>query len=374
MSEPPSEIAVLRAALAGRGRQTDLRDERGFRRRAGGQRALSGVAAALSDATNNGMDALINLFTALRQGYRTNARFIMNRNTTAAVRKLKNADGDYLWQPSNQVGQPPSLLGYPASDDDNMPNIGANAFPIAFGDFARGYLIVDRAGVRALEPHLDAATMELHHTKHHQAYVNGLNTALAELGKIRAGAGDAALIKHWSRELAFHGGGHVNHALFWLTMAPPGQGGGGEPTGALGEAIARDFGSFAAFADQFQKAAIAVEGAGWGWLVYDQISGRLLDEAGKPISKGHGFMPLGVSSEIGHISRRLQLRAERQMTVGSDTLRAQFKDRRREVRIMLTIVGALTVLLLVVLVRAGGLTIGTVIGSANRLTPTRCSL
>ena len=111
---------------------------------------VSGVAAALSDATNNGMDALINLFTALRQGYRTNARFIMNRNTTAAVRKLKNADGDYLWQPSNQVGQPPSLLGYPASDDDNMPNIGANAFPIAFGDFARGYVIVDRVGIRVL--------------------------------------------------------------------------------------------------------------------------------------------------------------------------------------------------------------------------------
>jgi len=127
----------------------------------------------------------------------------------------------------------------------------------------------------ALEPHIDAATMEIHHGKHHAAYVAGLNRALAELARIRAGEGDAGLIKHWSRELAFHGGGHVNHCLFWLGMAPSGAGGGGQPGGALGQRLARDFGSFERFAAHFQAAAVGVEGSGWAWLVLDTISGRL---------------------------------------------------------------------------------------------------
>ncbi|HBS28149.1 MAG TPA: superoxide dismutase [Phycisphaerales bacterium] len=128
----------------------------------------------------------------------------------------------------------------------------------------------------ALEPHLDAQTMQIHHGKHHASYVTGLNKALAELAKVRSGAGDASLIKHWSRELAFHGGGHINHALFWVTMAPPSQGGGGEPGGALAGAIARDFGSFEGFRKHFSAAAGAVEGSGWAWLVYDRVSQRLL--------------------------------------------------------------------------------------------------
>ncbi len=127
----------------------------------------------------------------------------------------------------------------------------------------------------ALEPHLDAETMKIHHTKHHQAYVNGLNKAMGELKKARD-AGDFALIKHWSREVSFHGGGHVNHTLFWATMAPPSQGGGGQPTGPLADAITRDFGSFDKFSAQFQAAANAVEGSGWAWLVFDHLSRRLM--------------------------------------------------------------------------------------------------
>lgn len=127
----------------------------------------------------------------------------------------------------------------------------------------------------ALEPHIDAQTMEIHHSKHHQAYVNGLNKAAAELAKARE-SGDMALVKHWSRELAFHGGGHINHALFWNTMAPAEKGGGGRPEGALAEAINRDFGSFEKFAAHFSAAANAVEGAGWAWLVFDRLSGRLM--------------------------------------------------------------------------------------------------
>jgi Fe-Mn family superoxide dismutase len=127
----------------------------------------------------------------------------------------------------------------------------------------------------ALEPHIDKATMELHHGRHHQAYVTGLNRALRELKDIREG-GNAALVQHWSRQLSFHGAGHVNHAIFWRTMAPAGQGGGGAPTGDLAAAITRDFGSFDAFSAHFKAAAQQVEGDGWAWLVLNTISRRLV--------------------------------------------------------------------------------------------------
>lgn len=128
----------------------------------------------------------------------------------------------------------------------------------------------------ALEPHIDAQTMQIHHTKHHQGYVNGLNKALAELKKIREGSGDAGLIKHWSRELAFHGGGHINHTLFWLTMAPPGSSATSGPSGALARAINESFGSLDAFKAHFSAAANAVEGSGWAWLMYEPISKSLI--------------------------------------------------------------------------------------------------
>jgi superoxide dismutase, Fe-Mn family len=86
--------------------------------------------------------------------------------------------------------------------------------------------------VDALEPHLDAQTMQLHHDKHHLAYVNGLNKAEEELAKARQ-SGDHALVQHWSRQAAFHGGGHWLHSMFWKVMAPAGKGGGGEPSGEL---------------------------------------------------------------------------------------------------------------------------------------------
>lgn len=111
----------------------------------------SGVAAALTDSTHNGADALTDLVYAIKQGYRQNSRFLMNRKTQAVLRKLKSKTEElYLWQPSIQVGQPATMLGYPVVDDDNMPDVGSDKFPIAFGDFQRGYLIVDRMGVRVL--------------------------------------------------------------------------------------------------------------------------------------------------------------------------------------------------------------------------------
>lgn len=128
---------------------------------------VSGVAAALSDSTHNGADAITDLVYALKQGYRGNARFLMNRKTQATIRKLKSKTEElYLWQPSIQAGQPATILGYPITDDDNLPDIGANAYPIWFGDFRRGYLIVDRAGIRVLrDPYSNKPYVHFYTTK-----------------------------------------------------------------------------------------------------------------------------------------------------------------------------------------------------------------
>lgn len=125
----------------------------------------------------------------------------------------------------------------------------------------------------ALEPHIDARTMEIHHDTHHAGYVAGLNKALKELANVRAG-GDAALIKHWSREVSFHGSGHVNHTLFWHMMAPAGK--GGQPGGSLAKAIERDFGGIDKFTAQFKAAAAQVEGGGWAWLAVEPLSKTLV--------------------------------------------------------------------------------------------------
>lgn len=163
-------------------------------------------------------------------------------------------------------------LGGPKSGGDSLT-------PKDFGwDDAKGEYTLPALpyGKDALEPHIDAETMEIHHTKHHAAYVTGLNKALAELKRIRENQGDVALIKHWSRELAFHMGGHVNHSLFWKLMAPAGKGGGGEASGELAKAITRDFGSWEKFVGHFKAAATQVEGSGWAWLMLDPISKRLV--------------------------------------------------------------------------------------------------
>jgi HK97 family phage major capsid protein len=95
-------------------------------------------------------DPLLDLVYALKSGYRQNGTFVMNRRTQAEVRKLKDDSGQYLWQPGLAGGEPARLLGYPIATDDNMPDIGADMFAVAFGDFRRGYLVVDRVGVRVL--------------------------------------------------------------------------------------------------------------------------------------------------------------------------------------------------------------------------------
>ncbi len=127
----------------------------------------------------------------------------------------------------------------------------------------------------ALEPYVDEQTMHLHRDLHHKGYVDGLNNAEKKLAEARA-AGDFALVKHWSREAAFHGSGHFLHSMFWTNMAPAGKGGGKEPTGALAEQIKKDFGSFDTFKKHFGAAAVAVEGSGWAVLVWQPQGSQLV--------------------------------------------------------------------------------------------------
>jgi Fe-Mn family superoxide dismutase len=116
----------------------------------------------------------------------------------------------------------------------------------------------------ALEPYYDEQTVRLHHDAHHKAYVDGLNNAEAKLAEARDKS-DFSLIKHWERELAFHGSGHLLHTLFWKNMKPKG---GGPATGKAAELIEQHFGSFETFKKQFSAAAVAVEGSGWAVLCY----------------------------------------------------------------------------------------------------------
>ncbi|MDX7897782.1 superoxide dismutase [Aeromonas media] len=129
----------------------------------------------------------------------------------------------------------------------------------------------------ALEPHIDALTMEIHHSRHHQTYITNLNAALAELPELAALPVDELLARFDSLPASVqgavrnHGGGHANHSLFWQVMSPQG---GGEPGGELAEAINRDLGGLDAFRQAFTQAALSRFGSGWAWLVVDK-AGKL---------------------------------------------------------------------------------------------------
>ena len=122
----------------------------------------------------------------------------------------------------------------------------------------------------ALEPHIDEQTMRLHHDKHHQGYVNGLNKATGKV-KDAINSGDYSLIKHWERELAFHGSGHFLHTIFWNVMGPQ----QGKMSTALSKRINDSFGSFDKFKEYFIAASSSVEGSGWGILAYQPDTDKL---------------------------------------------------------------------------------------------------
>jgi len=131
----------------------------------------------------------------------------------------------------------------------------------------------------ALEPHIDARTMEIHHGKHHAAYINNVNAAIAGTDLEAKSVEDlianmAAVPAEKLAVVRNNGGGHANHSLFWTIMSPTG---GGEPTGELAAAINSAFGSFAAFKEKFAAAAATRFGSGWAWLSVDQ--GNLIVES-----------------------------------------------------------------------------------------------
>ncbi|NLA28234.1 MAG: superoxide dismutase [Propionibacterium sp.] len=123
----------------------------------------------------------------------------------------------------------------------------------------------------ALEPHISAEIMQLHHDKHHKAYVDGANTALDKLAEARD-KGDFGAISKLEKDLAFNLGGHTNHSVFWKNLTPNAA---ERPDGELAAAIDEYFGSFEGFRAQFSEAAKSIQGSGWGALVFDPIAGRL---------------------------------------------------------------------------------------------------
>ena len=145
----------------------------------------------------------------------------------------------------------------------------------------------------ALEPHIDALTMEIHHSRHHQTYINNLNAALETAPELAALPVEELLRRFDTLPATLqgavrnHGGGHANHSLFWLVMSPQG---GGEPGGELALAIERELGGFDAFKQAFTQAALSRFGSGWAWLVVDK-AGRLHVESSanqdSPLMHGH---------------------------------------------------------------------------------------
>jgi len=144
----------------------------------------------------------------------------------------------------------------------------------------------------ALEPHIDARTMEIHHTKHHQTYINNVNAALEKYPaladkSVQALISDLNAVPEDIRTVVRNnGGGHANHSMFWTIMAPKA---GGEPSGELAEAIKSAFGGFDSFKDQFSKAAAGRFGSGWAWLSVD-AGGKLVvtstPNQDSPLSEG----------------------------------------------------------------------------------------
>jgi len=139
----------------------------------------------------------------------------------------------------------------------------------------------------ALEPHISGRIMELHHDKHHAAYVTGANTALEQLAEARD-KGAYGTVNLLEKNLAFHLGGHVNHTAFWANLSPEG---GDKPTGELAAAIDEFFGSFDAFRQHFAATAIGIQGSGWAILAWDSVGSRLVTFQ---LYDQQGNIPLGV--------------------------------------------------------------------------------
>lgn len=151
----------------------------------------------------------------------------------------------------------PGSLGARRTEEENMAKYTLPDLPY---DYA------------ALEPHISGKIMELHHSKHHQAYVTGANTALEQLAEARD-SGNLANVNKLEKDLAFNLGGHVNHSIFWTNLSPQG---GGQPEGELKAAIDEFFGGFDKFQAHFTAAATGIQGSGWAVLSWDVIGEQLI--------------------------------------------------------------------------------------------------
>ena len=150
----------------------------------------------------------------------------------------------------------------------------------------------------ALEPHIDAQTMEIHHTKHHQKYTDTMNGALEKLSPELQSKDIIEILSNINDvpedirgAINFNGGGYDNHKLFWNSMK---QNGGGEPTGAIADAINDSFGSFAEFKELFSSKTAPIQGSGWGWLVYNPNSSKVEYKAmsNQTSPRTEGLVPL----------------------------------------------------------------------------------
>lgn len=147
----------------------------------------------------------------------------------------------------------------------------------------------------ALEPHIDARTMEIHHDRHHAAYVNNVNAALEDHPGLAAKSIEDVLSDIHSvpgnilTAVRNNGGGHANHSLFWQIMSPDG---GGQPGGALASAINSEFGGFDAFKDEFTKAALGRFGSGWAWLVVGGSDLSVISTANQDSPLMDGLTPI----------------------------------------------------------------------------------
>ncbi|NKX93174.1 superoxide dismutase [Sanguibacter hominis ATCC BAA-789] len=139
----------------------------------------------------------------------------------------------------------------------------------------------------ALDPHISGRIMELHHSKHHAAYVAGANTALEQLAEARANE-SFGTVNLLEKNLAFNLGGHVNHSIFWQNLSPEG---GGEPDGELGAAITEFFGSFDAFKKHFAANAVGIQGSGWSILAWDTLGKKLIIVQ---LYDQQGNLPIGI--------------------------------------------------------------------------------
>jgi len=187
-------------------------------------------------------------------------------NAAGALERFMDVDMPLQSMTLHEATSPPPSTPEAELSIQGMGDSGGKAVPIG------GHRLPPLPyAYNALEPYIDEKTMRIHHDIHHQSYVDGLNKAEKKLEEARK-SGDFELVKHWERELAFHGAGHYLHTIFWNIMNPRG---GGEPGGELAQQIKKYFGSFDRFKKHFTEAADKVEGGGWAILVWSPRSHRL---------------------------------------------------------------------------------------------------